>query len=365
MVKSKSNGHRTLWRQWLIGVAIGTAIIGFTSPLFVRSYLPKVADPTRGVVVLQSGSKYRWTSEGYADTAIGPHGLAGSATEPKHQSDSSQSSVNSSGATSLRIALWGDSQAEGMCVSDEEKICGQLIAISKPGAVDVWNLARSGDDCNHWLHQIETVSGSVQFDAHVFLVVEWTDWFCPVQSVVERPLTRTNQVFSAVPAFAIQAARNVLLDDSNAIRKLRFRPGPESSPATSMISAKQETPSRLRAQTKWLTAQLDRLRSVTNAPCLFLYAPKVPAITEGRLEKQDPDTAWFDAARIEIENRGWTIKDLRNEMIQKANQGDWPRGFHNGQFGVGHYNAVGNRVIAKAIDDAMLAWELNSAGSEN
>ena len=29
--------------------------------------------------------------------------------------------------------------------------------------------------------------------------------------------------------------------------------------------------------------------------------------------------------------------------------GDWPTGFHNGQYGQGHFNALGNRLIAREV----------------
>ena len=101
---------RFILARWLSGLCLGTVVIAVTSPWFVRSYIPRVQDPVRAVEVYQPGARYRWRSEGYATSQIGPMGMVGTSTSDL-ESD-----------PDVRYALWGDSQAEGVCVSDQQKI---------------------------------------------------------------------------------------------------------------------------------------------------------------------------------------------------------------------------------------------------
>ncbi len=97
---------------------VGTGIIALTSPLFVRSYLRLRVDPVRGVWTLPPEHVYRWRSEGYADTWIGPLGMPGKRSLPGGDD------------RTIRVALWGDSQAEGVCVADDQKIDAQAQRIA-------------------------------------------------------------------------------------------------------------------------------------------------------------------------------------------------------------------------------------------
>ena len=135
---------RRLIGSWLTGVLVGTGLIAATSPWFVRSYLPLHADPTRGVWTLPPDHWYRWRSEGYADTYVGPLGMPGKPTIPPTRPGV------------LRVALWGDSQAEGVCVADREKLFAQAEAIAG-GRMQVFPSARSGEDAADWLTQMPAV----------------------------------------------------------------------------------------------------------------------------------------------------------------------------------------------------------------
>ena len=112
---------RRLILAWIVGSLVGTAVIAITSPLFVRSYVPLTADPVRGVWTLPEGHAYRWRSEGYADTRIGPLGMPGKTSLGPRKPDC------------LRVALWGDSQAEGVCVGDHQKIFAQAEGLRDGG----------------------------------------------------------------------------------------------------------------------------------------------------------------------------------------------------------------------------------------
>lgn len=316
---------------------LGTALVGVTSPWFVRSYVPRIEDPTRGVAVLQPGSDYRWRSEGYATTQIGPMGMPGKVTL-EHEDPGG-----------LRLALWGDSQAEGVCVEDREKIAAQVARLSS-NQIHVYPFARSGDDCNDWIAQITTLRDNdlVHVDAHVFLIVEWSDWTVEIADADEGLDPSRSKISATFPAFLIQAVRNILTTgDGSTRRRLRFRPGPDRSQQVSIDSETSGEPRLAKAER--LSGQLERLRRQCDAPCIFVYAPLIPAIIDGETLFNDPDQWLFDRFRRHCSAHGFYVLDARDAMTAAARVGDWPRGFHNGQFGVGHYNATGNRIIAEQL----------------
>lgn len=351
----ESKTARPILLNWLRGVAVGTLIIAITSPLFVRSYLPKVADAWRGVVTLKPGSTYRWTSEGYANSHIGKHGQVGSVPDNSVRENSSQ--ALSEDRSAVTVALWGDSQAEGVCVWDDEKISNQASSMAAPAmTIEVLNLARSGDDCNDWLYQIQNTSHSKRFDQHVFLVVEWSDWYCQTREPGESRETadeRMNRTLSVVPAFIVQSARNVLLSESNSLKQLRFRPGPIRPLANESTTRANHNDLRSDVHLDQIKKHLNRLAALTDRPCHFLYAPKTPRLIDGKIVTTDEEAGLFDQVKDEIERHRWSIIDLRPTMNDSVQSGSWPRGFHNGQFGVGHYNAVGNRLIAESLVDTV------------
>ncbi|KAA5546047.1 hypothetical protein FYK55_03855 [Roseiconus nitratireducens] len=326
--------------RWLVGVVAATAIIAVTSPCFVRSYLPRPYDTDRNVRVLQPGSNYRWRSEGYASTTIGPHGMPGLSELPDDD------------PASIRLAFWGDSQAEGVCVADHQKVASVVAEVSGQD-IALLPLARSGDNANDWICQIAGIEATLGPAAHVFLVVELSDWAVPVETVATESATSRaadeweNQIAAWCPAFVIHASRNLVTDaETGGLRTLRFRPRwGQPAPAAASPIQEQEPPVAPYA------AQLDRLRSVTDRPCLFLYAPKFPSIARGRIVQKDSDAKAFDAFERLARERGYAVVDLRDSMRRSVQSGRWPRGFHNGQFGVGHYNATGNQLIARAIAD--------------
>ncbi len=323
--------------RWIVGILLGTALVAVTSPWFVRSYVPRIENPTRGVAVLQPGSDYRWRSEGYATTRIGPLGMPG------------KTSVDRDDHGGLRLALWGDSQAEGVCVDDREKIAAQAARLSS-NQIEVYPFARSGDDCNDWIAQIATLGDNdvVGVDAHVFLIVEWSDWTAEIADANDGLDPSRSKISATFPAFLIQAVRNIVTTgDGTTRRRLRFRPGPFKSPTlSSRTGSSGET---IASTAERLSRQLERLRRQCDAPCIFVYAPLVPAIIDGETTFKDPDQWLFDRFRQQCTDHGFYVLDARDVLAAAAREGNWPRGFHNGQFGVGHYNATGNRIIAEQL----------------
>ncbi len=339
---------RRLIAIWFVGAVTATAAIAFTSPLFVRSYLPLRPDSTRGVWTLPPESLYRWRSEGYADSRIGPLGMPG------------KTSLQSNADGGPRIALWGDSQAEGVCVSDREKLFAQTEQI---GECQVFPLARSGEDAADWVTQMPKVETELGIDMHAFLIVDLPDLSAATGAPVDPPdpgdIAQANAAIAArLPAFVIQAARHVLTEsDGTTRRELRFTLGPvtkdaDSSEAEPGAGAPLDAPTWGVRTADWSRSLL-AVRSASELPIVILYAPIVPQIYRGRVIMDDPHEAEFAAMSAAAKSIGLIVVDARPSLRDRARQGSWPHGFHNGVIGNGHLNAAGNAAVAELLVEAV------------
>jgi hypothetical protein len=338
--------------RWPLGIAIGTLIIACTSPLFVRSYPPRMIDPVRQQWTYVEGSLFRWRSEGYATTWIGPHGMPGFRVP-----------IPPPDKLMTRVALWGDSQAEGVCVSDEEKIfaqANQLVAHQSSDLV-VFPLARSGDQLSDWIDQMPRVEQALHTDAHAILIVELDDLQVnPVQSPATTISSLQQQFTQIAPAFVVQAIRNIVTDSAGSVRGLRFQIGPLKNASHLAAPSSGDTRRTQNALQNRLESSCQAIRHATTRPVVLLFAPLEPVIMGGEIRIDDQHPLAVEALRVATENAGIHFVDLRATMREAADRGQWPRGFQNGQFGVGHYNQLGNRLIAEALVDAIESLTLKN-----
>jgi len=333
-------------RRWIVGVLLGTALIAVSSPLFVRSYVPRVYDPQRRVLAYPSGAVVRWRREGYAETRIGPLGMPG------------KSAADIPKPARRTVVLWGDSQAEGLCVDDQDKLAAQIERRSRRRVL-VLPFARSGDSCNDWIAQVGSLQDNhnratwslgasdqtIDIDAHLFLVTELSDWTRPVEDLREiaNPLAKAAAAYA--PAFLIHAARNVLTEGQTLQpRRLRFRLGPAPK-----VRPTPEVDDEVVWAARRLQRQLQRLRERTELPCIFVYAPPWPAIIDGHVVKSPDEDAMLRSFWITCDQLGFQVVDARSALRESARQDLWPTGFHNGQFGQGHLNAIGNALVAREV----------------
>ncbi len=332
--------------RWIGGVVAGTLLVGLTSPLFVRTFHTSVDDPVRGVPVMRPGLRYRWRSEGYAVTRVGPHGMPGKVTIE-------------SAAGVVRVALWGDSQAEGVCLADRLKLFAQAereAARRGSGETEVWDvypLARSGDDISHWLAQMPRAEDAFAIDAHVILVADVLDLRTAPLAPIERQVDGTpaaawidrRTLTRHFPAFVIQAGRRLLTGpDGTSRRQLRFAPGP--APESPRGGPPREN------VFDW-PARMAAIRDTADAPVVLLYAPRVPTIRRGELVTVEPDVEQVAPMRAAAGDAGIRVVDLRPRFVRSAANRTFPHGFHNGQIGVGHLNADGYAIVAGALVDAV------------
>ncbi len=350
--------------QWWLGSLLGTLIIATSSPLFVRSYLPQSLDTLRQVAVMPAGNSYRWRSEGYADTFIGPHGMPGRRDLPPAEGET------------LRIAIWGDSQAEGVCVADTSKLHVQIERATNriDQSIVAFPMARSGDDAADWLPQMPRVQDAFKIDVHVLLIAELDDLVAGRDSAaVESRATNTSGIASTLPAFLIETARRLLTDIDGQPRRLRFSPGPQRNPSPVVVPRierkdREATNDRSDRNSGIVAAERGefaaiikhewddvaaQLGQIQDAAVMIVYAPVLPNITNGIVRTVDGDDQRYLRLTRATADSGIILVDARDALRRSAAEGEWPHGFHNGRFGSGHLNETGYRVIARQIADAL------------
>ena len=321
--------------RWSIGMVVGTAIVWASSPWFVRSYLPRHQNRNllqgQGTNTLPAGATYRWRSEGYASSYIGIHGMVGAVPD-----------LVLSSRSKTTIALWGDSQAEGVCVPDPEKIAAQ---ISQAANVNVLPLAFSGDNVTDWLPQMAFAENRLDANLHVFVIAELSDLSVSQAGVASRPKVDAtiNALLAWVPDFVVHAARNILLGEDRAtLRQLRFGVGP------AVDDQATETVQNANRFVDWKRS-LANIRQRTKQNVILVYAPQLPSVVGDDVRFDDDRDQAFQEIQTLAPELGIQVIDMRRHFREAARDGNWPHGFHNGRIGSGHLNTTGNRLIASEV----------------
>ena len=310
--------------RWGLGGVLGTALFLSLSPIFTRSYLPNAIH--RGRVTLPPGHLYRWRSEGYADTAIGPYGMPGrtAVTAPRDQTDDC-----------TRVALWGDSQTEGVAVPDRDKLFAAMMRASA-GRLDVYPLAISGDALGDWIAGMRWAERTLAIDRHAILICQ-TDDLLDLSPPPPPTPGRLGGLTARLPAAVVQAARHALTNPNGSPRRWRFAVGPPA-PTPTLIS---------RPRRPELDESLAKLRGASNLPIDLIYAPLAPQIIQGRIQTLAPDAALAAQAQRSARKHhlGWI--DTTAALAHQFQTGPAPHGFHNGHPASGHLNRHGYRAIAQ------------------
>lgn len=317
--------------RWVVGLIVGTLLVAVTSPGFVRTYCSRTWDSLRQRYVYPENLSYRWRAEGYASSHIGPHGMVGRADMPADDAP--------------RIAIWGDSQAEGVTLPDDAKLWATLQD-THPEKQFI-PLAESGADASDWVRGIELVEKELRIAEHWILVCELQD-LAVVDSGTPPP-SRVSAIRSAwldyVPDFVVEAGRGLLFDSENQFRRFRFSWGPSAETFDPPVG---EPVSVTRDDAFW-AGVATRLADSTSLPIKLIYAPKLPFIWSDAIINQDLDADDFRRLQPQLRLRGISVIDCRDAFRQSAAAGALPHGFHNGRFGWGHLNRVGNRLIAETM----------------
>lgn len=351
--------------KWLVGVAVGTLLVGVFSPLTTRSYLPNQIS-RNGIQTLPTGYTYRWRSEGYANTRIGPFGMPG-----KTKLDSGSQIIGSGNqrirsgnqrirSGNQRLALWGDSQAEGVCVSDQNKLFAQIEKASQ-NRFEVLPFAKSGDAIGDWIAQIPWAESEAGIDHHLFFIVDLED-LADLSPPDPPTQGRFGGITALIPSFVVTAVRNIAMDPKGGVRTLRFSVGP----VTKNKNLKTKTPSKqslentpsgpsadsnAKSMLQDAETAIKRLTAISDRPITIVYAPPRPLIVGGKIVWTDSNEDLARTIRKLAESNSIQWLDATEVLRKLAQKGRFPHGFPNGQIGAGHLNEAGNHALATWIVD--------------
>lgn len=356
------SASRLIWR-WAVGLLGAWALTWLAGPWIVDSILVRVEDPDLQLVTLREGDLIRWRSEGWARTTVGPYGLPG--WQPNDASE--------------RLVLWGDSQLEGVCVNDDEKIAHQLVSTARKDlkrTIECIPFGRSGTDAIDWIDQLEAVDRHWRPEFHVWIVAELSDLQCLADgkqgrrtaSRWEKP---SNRWFALAKDWRAEAAfhvaRKLLLDPSTGQpRSLRWSLGPIRNPNLSPQTLHTGTVSsgtgdadvaatkESRPDPTALVADLIlQVNESLNDRLIVLYVPAVPRFVADVVMTHPDDAAWERLASA-LADRKVRVVDCRPRFLEHWEQHRTiTRGFHNGTPSYGHLNATGNRLVCDAIIDTL------------
>lgn len=344
----------------------------------------RITDPELGPCMAVPWTIVQWRDEGWATTHYGRRGLLAPTDRLL-------------GTNMPHIFLYGDSFAEAIQVSDDEKPESQLTRLLRDstgtpvaGSVVV-GAGQSGLAAAEYYYRIprfERAFGSAQM--HIILVAllerMLPDANAPVfASFVSRPglalsecpwgatsavipstsglqaalwnmrvgfekwatSSRVGKVLKALRMHYLFARVSKKLWNLR-LGELRFRPGPVPPSGAGAPSASgRRSPEETARAFDFITA---KLREQTRAPILIVYLPHVPSLDGGRLCEDDPDQSLADelarAARahgIDYLNAGPAFRALYQREAMLA------FGFPNTVIGTGHLNAAGIRAMADCI----------------
>lgn len=337
------------WRNvfhWLGGLAFSIFFIWTVSLVFSDSIIPMQWDEELGLHVRKAGTVIRQRSEGWADTAIGRHGLVKGAD--KILADSREV-----------FFLWGDSMADALQVSNAHKATihynslaehclprGITVAGGGLGVADyyfrlpAYNALSDGVVGNViLLSGMEDVLPNRYVDCHNrFLANPWR--FEASECVPSNlSLSYAPAIYSLRLDFVHTMYRR-LID-----RDWRFMPGRvRFQKANNLMTQKPED---LEAGWDFL---LSRMKERSDGFPVFMYCPIIPSLNNGTLLFEDPAFNLKRKFAMACKKNGVDFIDLSSEFAALYDhKNEFPRGFFNSPPGTGHLNESGQRIIAQAL----------------
>lgn len=337
-------------KHWIIGLLGAFLLTWIAGRSLVDSILVRVADPVLQAITLRPDDQIAWRSEGWGLTLVGPHGLPG--WQPRD--------------TDLRVALWGDSQVEGVCVDDVDKIHRQVITLAAQVAgidCDCLPVGRSGTDARDWRQRMPIVQAVFQPRCHVWLITDLDDLTAladPAPLPPAGPWARESPAWVRVLAelrgeALFSGAKRLLLNpDTGGLRSLDFSLGPRTAPAPNAeTTANSPGVGDGEPRLDMVTSQVAEVATSFGESLILVYAPATPRIHNG-WQGSHPDDERFETLRDAISARGIEVLDLRPDFLELWNgERKLPRGFPNGTPGLGHLNRDGNRIVASRIAAAL------------
>ncbi|MCK6574070.1 hypothetical protein L6V77_23570 [Myxococcota bacterium] len=335
--------------RWLAGLCLATLLAALLTAPFTDSVVPYVNDPAVLGLVPVPGHVHRQRAEGWGDSRFGRFGV----------------SVHDD-VTALRgptVAIWGDSYVEAWQVDDPDKVAAQVTALCGADGLTGVGVGQSGRAAADVVFLLPRYEKLFSPEAHYIVLPHLSDvlpdglrFFDDPPRLVEVPFTAGSLGLRPIlERFHLQLfwrAARTAVNGADGNRVVRLRPGPVKRPgagAGGLGGTKYDRPVVLPsdATLEYLLAALD---AATERPLVFIYTPAVPRIRANAVETQDQDAAAARHVAALAARRGIGFLDLSAAFVRAYQQtGEFPRGFHNGVPGSGHWNALGHRLVAEAI----------------
>ncbi len=333
-------------------------LVMLAGPHFVSSLQVYEWSPELGDYVFAKGYVHRERGEGWALSRYGDFGLAGTAP--------------ACAASDPTVLIWGDSFVEAHNVADAQKAASQVTqAFSQEGRTRLaaaavgysyWSVADYYFNIPRYEKLFHPVCHFIVLAEHGLADIcpdEKRFLSAPAYQFVEcakmDPLK--SQEMRVLAGWHVQdlvlapwkAARNLAADLQHArfVPDTGSSPPPENQNSPRQYLSDDSDPNVVMAA--W-TYALATLKSSTKKPIVLISVPEVPALQNGQVCCEDPQSRWNARLAQLCHEQGVGYIDMAQTLVNDYRAtGKLSRGFHNGVPGSGHLNARGQYLLSQAI----------------
>lgn len=342
---------------WIAGFFIALVLFCLFCLVCHNSIEPDVYAAEVDRLIPEPGLYHRHRHEGWGTTKYGELGVYGIEDIRKVAGD--------------KVLLWGDSYVEALEVNDPEKTTMQFNKLWKEEHKNALTLAGVGAsgthlaDYVHYAPIYEKVIPDVK--AHVVFLhsdmVEFKDkkvggcvrydgdkvssWFNPPNKHIS---PRKSKLIKVLRFFGMDFMWWVY----NSLRNYHWRFSLGRSGVTDIPVLPQYKKPRQMKNAKWHQDGYDflikKFRKSTDKEIVFIYAPHVPYIFEGKIYDKDRSAELIKKITEICKHNGVTFINMEEpfrEYYKKT--GKSPRGFQNSRPFMGHLNPEGHRLIAEKL----------------
>ena len=339
------------FKFWVIGFMVSLIFIWIVSYFLVDTLNTQDWDAQVNRYVYTPGMIKKNRSEGWATTYVGKHGV--------------NAIPDITQIESLKVAIWGDSYVEAWSVDDKNKMAQVFTQFCSSKGMDNlvgFGVGKSGDDAADYYFGIpkyeSTVSSIIAhfivFDSISDILPDHDSARCTFKSTPKYNLSELKgnpqyqQIKKKFATYELHFIWN-LVRTAILKLKLRFVPGPVRPSFNVSQSKVQSNETKKNMLDAW-SFLLEKFRQQTNHPIVFVYAPNIPKLKNGRIEFSDPDDSMINIFASECLNHDIGFINMADDFsIYHKKTGLFPRGFSNTKPAEGHLNAEGHQLVAKAI----------------
>ncbi len=304
-------------------------------------------DPVLKKYVYASGTTHINRSEGWASTWIGKYNTFAVRDIEKN--------------SSIKVAIWGNSEVEGFQVPDSCKMAQQATQFFQKRGVNelAFAVAHSGNRLADYYFDIPKYEHILSnIISHYIIICDlrvdalpndtgnrskflYESGFLLTESDCKPPQQEIIHFLSKYKLRIVSYMYGRLTDMASNFFKNQFH---QSNP----ISDNNEpTPYNKKDAWKFILRQL---RRQTQVPLTIVYCPYVPVIEKGKVILEDPSREDKLVFATLCQEEGVNFIDLTEPFIRLYLQAkEFPRGFSNTTPSIGHLNENGQKVAAMAI----------------